>query len=467
MDILAVDVGTTAIKVGVFAPDMSIKGQTSLRYHFNIYDRVKADIDPSIWWQTFEECCGKMGDLLSSVGVVSLSVTTPGLVPMAEDGTPLGPAILFMDGRSHKQSKEIRDKVGEKVFLRETCNLPVSGGSSLSSILWIRENQPGVWESAAKFGHCNTYMVKQLTGRWAIDPSTTSITGMYDTRRDDLAWNEQILSVAKIPIVKLPPLMRSHSKVGTILPDVASRLGVPRETVVLCGGNDAVLAALSGGVVNPGDIGNVHGTCDITYVCVDRPVASRRFNLRCHVLPGRWLTFHVLNTGGKALEWFQSVFCQDMTPDQFFMQYIPHVIASFLDHPQSDTLEDDLPTYVPYLQGSRYSLEQLTAGFSGLTLETSREMMLLALIKGNLSHQSMHLREVARLVELRRTVATSGGAAKIDAFLRAKKRWTGDFDYRLMDQSSLIGAAILGRFHETGEYDGWRTVPPGPSLRSP
>ena len=159
-----------------------------------------------------------MAASLAGVGVVSLSVTTPGLTPMAADGTALAPAVLFLDGRSRPQSAAIRELVGERRFLAETCNLPVSGGSSLSSILWFRDEQPEVWAAAAKFGHCNTYLVKRMTGRWAIDPSTTSITGLYNTARNDLTWNREILDLAGIPEDRLPPLMHSHEPAGRLLP---------------------------------------------------------------------------------------------------------------------------------------------------------------------------------------------------------------------------------------------------------
>jgi hypothetical protein len=109
-----------------------------------------------------------------------------------------------------------------------------------------------------------------------------------------------------------------------------------------------------------------------------------------------------------------------------------------------------LPFFVPYLQGSRYSLDLLTAGFSGLTLQTTRDMLLLALIKANLSYHANHIREVRNLVDLSTDAAVTGGEASINGFLRAKKRWTGDFNYRLLEQSSLVGAAMLGRFYLTG-----------------
>ena len=452
-DILAVDVGTTAFKMGVFGPDLEKRAETSRDYEINLYGHGKADIESEKWWQALADCCSEFKALLTSVGVVSLSVTTPGLVPMAEDGTALGPAVLFLDGRSHKQAREIRQQVGEEKFLREACNLPVSGGSSLCSILWIRENQADIWDRTAKFGHCNTYMVKRLTGQWAIDPSTTSITGLYNTARHDLTWNRDILAISGISETRLPPLIQSYHRAGVILPEIAGQLALPEDCDVLCGGNDAVLAALSGGLTAPGDINNISGTCEITSVCVDHPVSSPNFNVRCHVIPNRWVTFFVLNTGGKALEWFHAVFCRDMSRDQFFNDYVPAVLTDFLGRKDSEQLEVDLPDYVPFLQGSRYSLEQLKASFSGLTLETTRDKMLLGLIKGNAVYHGEHLREVGALVKLGPKVMTTGGGAKIEGLLDVKKRWTGDFAYEYQDQSSLLGAAMLGKFYQTEQYD--------------
>jgi sugar (pentulose or hexulose) kinase len=88
---------------------------------------------------------------------------------MAQDGKALGPAILMLDGRSHKQAREIRQLVGEEKFLLETCNLPVSGGSSLCSILWIKENQPGIWKATTS-SLLYTYMVKHFTGNRSDPP---------------------------------------------------------------------------------------------------------------------------------------------------------------------------------------------------------------------------------------------------------------------------------------------------------
>jgi len=446
-NILAVDVGTTVLKTAVFDPALQKRSETSRRYEVNVYGSCKADVAPDIWWHALKECCAEISEDLRNVGVLVLSVTTPGLVAMEADGTALGPAILFFDGRSTDQARAIRVQVGEENLLRETCNLPVSGGSSLASILWIRENQPNIWSAADKFGHTNTYLCKRLTGNWAIDPSTVSITGLYNTASNNLTWNERVLAAAEIPEQKMPPLFHSHKAVGKLLPAVAAELGLGPDCVVLCGGNDAVLAALSAAMVEPGNAANICGTCDIMCVCLDQPLRSPTFNIRCHVVPNRWLSFFVLNTGGKALEWFQRNFCSEMTEKKFYEEYVPSVLEDLVSKLNVERADSELPDCSPYLAGTRYSLKRHTAGFSGLTLGTTREHMLLALIRSNALEQECHLREISRHIKINRSIAASGGVAAIGGMLKAKERWMTPYEFRYQEQSSLLGAAMLGQFY--------------------
>lgn len=451
-DILAIDVGTSRFKLAVYGPDLKQRCQVVQPYDVNVYERVRADIEPEKWWDALRRSCAEAAPHLNDVGVVSLSVTTPGLTPMSVDGSALGPAILFFDGRSHAQARAIRERVGAETFLQEACNLPVSGGSSLCSILWIRENQPEVFAAAARFGHTNTYMVHRLTGEWAVDPSTASITGMYNTARHDLSWNAAVLDAAGLDEKHLPPLRESHEVAGSLRPAVARDLGLPPDCVVLTGGNDAVLAALSGGVTEPGQISSVVGTVEITSVCVDHPVSSPQFNLRCHVVPGRWLTFFILNAGGKALEWFKSVCCSEMTDSDFYGEFVPGVLRRFLESAESEEAEHHLPDYGPFLGGSRYSLRSEKGHFNRLDLETTREEMLLAVVRGNARYSGSHLKELAGVVPLGGRVMLSGSGAGGREFALARKRWFGDYEFVYQEQSALLGAAMLGRFHATGSY---------------
>jgi cell division ATPase FtsA len=97
-------------------------------------------------------------------------------------------------------------------------------------------------------------------------------------------------------------------------------------------------------------------------------------------------------------------------------------------------------------------MERLKAAFNGVSLETTREHLLLSMVRGNALYQRGHLEEVGARVKLGRKIMTTGGGAKIRGAVEAKKRWTGDFEYEYRDQSSLNGAAMLGQFYLTGQY---------------
>jgi xylulokinase len=204
--ILAIDVGTTSFKMGIFNKSLTMEKVYQQNYEVDIFNGEKAEIDPEIWWQQLIKGGKSIGNELAEVDVVAFSVTTPGLVAMDKNGEALTKAILFLDQRSHNQASFIRNKIGVERLLEKACNLPVSGGSSLSSILWIKENLPEVYQKTHKFGHTNTFLVHKLTKKWAIDPSTTSITGLYNTRENNLTWNSEFLNDLSLSEDKLPDL---------------------------------------------------------------------------------------------------------------------------------------------------------------------------------------------------------------------------------------------------------------------
>jgi xylulokinase len=435
--ILAIDVGTTSLKMGIFSTSLHREDFYEQPYQVNIFADEKAEIDPEVWWAAIVKGCRSFGNKRKEVSLVSFSVTSPGLVAMDRQGRALTKAILFLDQRSHQQASRIIKTIGKETLLEKAGNLPASGGSSLSSILWIRDNLPEVYKKTYKFGHTNTYLIHKLTKHWAIDPSTTSITGLYNTKKNDLTWNADFLERLSLPEEKLPDLYPSFQEVGEITNDVSALLGLPPSCKVLCGGNDAVLSAFSAGLNTPGDILHISGTCDIMMVCLDKPVGSASYNLRSHILPDRWLTLFVLNTGGKSLEWFHSVFCSEMSADAFYLEYLPEVIEK--------KINAKCPMYEPFLQGSRYSTKWLKAGFSGIDVTTTRDDFMIALLKGNNLYLASHLKEIAKVVNLNKRIKITGGAVQIPHMDKVKQKWIGDYHYTPIEQSALQGAAKLGK----------------------
>jgi sugar (pentulose or hexulose) kinase len=440
MTTLAVDIGTTCMKAGVFANhDGAVRSlaETSADYEMDrCADSAFAQIDPDKWTAALVDCCAGLAAHLGDVETITLSGTTPGLTAMAADGTATHPAILMLDQRSIEEAAAIRRTVGEPALLAETANLPVAGGSSLAGILWLRNHREAACTRTACFGHSNTYMARWLTGDgFFIDPSSASLTNLYRTTENDLKWSRKTLERFDLSEAQLPDIVPAHRRIGRVCDATAIKLGLPNRPKVLIGGNDAVLAAYSADVETPGQVINVNGTCEITMVCTDRCFPSAGYNVRAHVIPGRWFTFFVLNAGGKALEWFHSVFCSEMSERAFFEDFAPDVIATV-------TAPDEKTRYIPYLAGSRYSTEEQRGAFEGLHTSTDRRELFAVMIRDICRYHREHLDTVGREIDLQTPVILAGG--KLADLLRpAKQRWFDQNPFEHRTQSSLLGAAKL------------------------
>lgn len=441
MAILGVDIGTTSMKMGVYRDNgdsLTLERTFEQRYSMNTYNNgLFSDIEPDKWKKAFADGCSSLQDLMPDVDVIALSGTTPGLTAMDKEGNALYPAIVMLDQRSRVQAQRIIKEIGLNTLLSETGNMPVAGGCSLASILWIKDNYPELFNKTRVFGHSNTYVASLLTGNFAIDPSSASLMTLYNTVRNDFTWNEPIAKAFGLSLSQLPELIQSHQSPGRVKQEIAARFGLKKVPHVVIGGNDAVLAAYSIGIKNPGEIINVSGTCEITLVCLPACLSSVKYNVRAHVIPDRWLTLYVMNAGGKAYEWFQKLCCSEMSADVFYDEFIPKALDQWLERESG-------VTYVPYLMGSRYSLEELKAGFLGLTPESGREELLTALVRGLCEYQREHLKEIGNKVQLNNSICLSGGAVS-PAIIRAKKNWMQNCEYIFEEQSSLKGAALLGQ----------------------
>ena len=180
-------------------------------------------------------------------------------------------------------------------------------------------------------------------------------------------------------------------------------------------------------------------------VCLPKCLCSTNYNIRAHVLPQMWLTLYVMNAGGKAFEWFKSLFCSEMTEDYFYNKFIPSTLEKWINKKSS-------VDYIPFLMGSRYSLEPLHAEFRGLSVATERMEIFSELIRGLAEYQKLHLEEIAQSIQLKKKILVTGGAVN-DALIKAKKKWLRDCQYILVEQSSLKGAALLGNYFLENKQD--------------
>jgi len=440
--ILAVDVGTQSLKACVVDHRLTTLERQQVSYDPQVKRKTWAEIDAEVLWMAFIDACRQL-KMAREVKAISFSTLCPSLLPMDASGNPLRPIILHMDRRSSHQALWALNRVGEDKFLRIAGNLPIPGGISLTSLLWIKEKEPPLYEEKdVIFGHAVTFFMKRLTNRFVIDPSNASFTGLYDTVGYG-DWADELLGDLNIAREKLPQVVMSTVVVGKLNQKVAESAGLPPDIPVVIGANDTTCASVGAGVIEHGNLMNTSGTTDCMALCLDRPFASKNHLLRTHAYPNRWLAMKIVGAGGASLEWFRKAFYQEMTRDFFYDQYLKTVLSSSAQ-PEA--------RFHPFLSGDRHRIRQKTGSFTQLSLETTREDCLLALARGIVSFQAEALREWQKKVDLDHIIYHVGGGAS-EAYTQYKQKWFKGFQIIQLGETAAQGAAKLG-FEALGRIGG-------------
>ncbi|HIJ56530.1 MAG TPA: hypothetical protein HPQ03_10440 [Deltaproteobacteria bacterium] len=431
--ILAVDVGTQSVRACIVNRNLDIIDNAKVSYFPIVKSKTMVEIEAETLWDAFVQACSRLKDVRKIEGI-SFSTLCPSLLPMDADGNALFPIILHMDRRSYRQARWALKQVGEEKFLNIAGNLPFPGGISLTSLLWIRDHNPDIYHrNDVVFGHAVSFFMKRLTGKFTIDPSNASFTGLYDTVGYG-DWHEELLSEMGVARDKLPTVVLSETVVGEIDETVSRLTGLPKGIPVVIGANDTTCATVGIGVTEPGMLMNTSGTTEILVLCLDRPVVDKDHLLRTHAYQNRWLAMRMVGAGGGSLEWFRRTFCRDLSHQKFYEEYLSDILSS-----------DKVPEagFRPFLTGDRHRIRQKTGAFTKLTLNTTREDLLLAMAHGIVSFQAEILKEWKKHTSISKKIFHVGGGAS-EAYTRFKQRHLEEYELIPSGETAVKGSAILG-----------------------
>lgn len=430
--VLAIDVGTQSLRACILDATLRVIERQQINYAPHVKAKDRVEIDAEVLWNALIQTCRRLQQK-RTVQSIALSTLCPSLVALDGRGNPLHPMILHLDRRSHRQAQWALRRVGEDRFLQIAGNLPVPGGISVTSVLWLKDHVPELYfRKDVCFGHAATFFLKRLTGHFIIDPSNASFTGLYDTVGYG-DWDDRLLKSLEIDRAKLPEVRMSTSKAGELNGESAQVLGLPKHIPVVVGANDTTCATVGAGVTAAGEIMNTSGTVEILVLCLDKPIVSKNHLLRTHALPDKWLAMRTVGAGGASLEWFRTNFCKEMTKKSFYTDYLRKVLAS-RKPPEA--------RFYPYLTGDRHRIKRKSASFTRLTLHTGRDDMLLALAHGIISFQLESLSEWRKSVSLSKEIYHVGGGAS-DAYTGYKQRMLKEHHFIQLGETTLIGAAKL------------------------
>jgi sugar (pentulose or hexulose) kinase len=433
---LAVDFGTSSVKVSLVDDELRELGTAKSAYPYILLPGSKVEIDPATLFNCLYEATSELdAHLRGNVEMLCYDTFSPSPVFMRESGDLAYPNIItHLDRRSRDQCTYIDEHFGRDRYLHITGFYPFAGGAGIMTVLWLGHNEAHYLEDTYRIGHLTTYVHKQFTGEWMVDLVNASMLGVYETI-DQSGWSKTLLDAFGLDEGWFGPIYDPGRVLGTLLPDVARQLGLKSGIPVAVGTNDMAAAQVGAGNLEPGCILNAAGSSDMVSILSDRPVVSPRYYLRNAALRGTW-QIYATTAGGFALDWFHEQFARELTDEQFYGECVARALSEFE--------KDGEVTFDPYLTGDRQSMERKAGAWHGLTLASTREEMLAALLKSMNRVLNTTMREAGEVVELRPVVKLTGGMSSA-AFVRLKEREIPGFRFEVVENCPVIGSVALAQ----------------------
>ncbi len=383
---MGIDVGTTGTRAVIVRPGGHVVGAaTGDHQPMTMLRPGWAEQDPADWWEaTIKavraalEAAGLKGGDIAAVG---LSGQMHGVVLLDQTRAVLRPSLIWCDQRSQAQCDWITQQVGAERLIQLVSN-PALTGFSAPKLLWVRDNEPRIFERAAHFLLPKDYVRFRLTGEFATEVSDASGTLLLDVT--NRRWSAEMLGALEIDSKILPRVYESPEITGQITRETALVTGLKAGTPVVGGGGDQASSAVGNGIVSTGLTSATLGTSGVIFAYTDAPKLDPRGRIHtfCHAVPGRWHVMGVTQGAGLSLRWFRDNFGESeawyarqtgVDPYDLIIQEAEKV------RPGSDGL-----LWLPYLMGERtpHLDAQARGMWFGLTAAHQRAHMIRSILEG-------------------------------------------------------------------------------------
>jgi xylulokinase len=376
---LGVDVGTSGVKAILVDTSGDVLASAITPLQLATPQPGWAEQDPDAWWAATSASirtvlAARPGDSPDAVGVSGQMHSS---VFLDAHGEVIRPALLWCDGRTTAECREITERVGGEQRLRELASNPALEGFTLPKVLWLRRHEPEAFARLATVMLPKDFIRFKLTGVVATEPSDASATLMYDTAR--MRWSTEILDALNIPRSVVPDVGGSAEILGRVSVEGAGATGLRPGTPVVGGGADNACGAAGVGAIAPGEAVSSWGTSGTVLAPMSEPRVdpTLRAHTFCHVVPGVWYLMGVVLSAGGAFAWYRDQLARDLTSTGAANERLN---AEAMGIPPGA----EGVTFLPYLQGERTPHRDATArgAILGLSLAHSRAHVTRAVVEG-------------------------------------------------------------------------------------
>ncbi len=429
--ILAIDLGTSGPKIALISHCGELVDFETESIPVIYLSGGGAEQSPEDWWQAIKHGIHRLlkKQPIEKKDIIGLSCTSQwsGTVAVDKNGRPLMNAIIWMDLRGAKYIQKVIDgpiKIHEYDLIKLWHWIRLTGGAPgrvgkdpIAHILYIKNEQPRVYQQTYKFLEPKDYLNLRLTGLFAATYDSIALHWITDNRNiHHIHYDDRLIRIADIDREKFPDLIHAKDILGTISPQIAEELGLSKTVQVIGGTPDLHSAALGSGAVLDFEPHLYVGTsswlvCHVPYKKTD--LLHNMCSLPS-AIPNRYLLTNEQECAGACLTYLRDkVF---FPPDELKTSEYPSDVYQIFDR-----IVEKAPAgsggliFAPWLYGERSPVDDdlIRGGFINQSLSVNRSHLLRSVYEGVAYNTRWLLGYVEKFIRRRiPSIRIVGGGAK-------------------------------------------------------
>ena len=309
MYFLGVDIGSSSIKTAVLRiseaglPD-AIIGKANIDYptYYPIDNSSEQSADD---WNhaaavAIKSAVASMSsEEKSKIIGISFSSQAGSIYPADENNKPLYNALTWMDRRAVIENEEKINVLGADT-ITEKAGWKPTPADCISKLLWLKKNEPEIFEKAKHFYTTLESVTGFLCGNFVTDPTNIVLTRLYDYKAG--CYIPEALEFLGITEEMLPTVAPCGSLAGKLTKSAADKCGLPEGIPVYVGAHDQYCASIGSGVTEPGQLLIATGTAWVLFGVTNEPIKEAPYPAPCkHPINGRYGVMTSLAGCGKAI----------------------------------------------------------------------------------------------------------------------------------------------------------------------
>ncbi|MCP3476413.1 xylulokinase [Bradyrhizobium sp. CCGUVB1N3] len=448
---LGIDLGTSAVKTVLVDDTQRVIASASRSLATASPCAGYSEQDPRQWveavFATLDELKADHPHELAAVEGIGLSGQMHGATLLDANLKPLRPCILWNDGRSAAECRQLEERWPA---LRATTGNKAMPGFTAPKLLWIAANEPEIFAATRLVLLPKAYLRLILSGEAIEDVSDASGSLWLDVARRD--WSDDGLAATGLSRTHMPRLVEGCAPSARLTRELSERWGMVKRPMIAGGAGDNPAGAVGIGAIRPGTAFISLGTSGALLTPTDRIAANpdRVVHTFAHAIPAMWIQAGAILSAASCLAW----------------------IARLLGAPEAELLaplgaRPQAPSpisFLPYLAGERtpHDDPNVRGMLDGLSHGTDRTAIVQAVLEG-VAFALADCRDALAAAGLAVAEADAIGGGSRSAFwltVLANVLNVPIHRFAAGETGAAFGAARLGRLAVTGEAIAAVCTPP-------